>query len=238
MARETTVSDGCTVTILTFPGNEMAAPGDTSTDVDLVARILQNREHEAFRVLVQRYQKMLWGLFWRGTGNREDSEELVQEVFYRAWRSLAEYRPEHKFHTWLYTIAINCLRSHLKKHRFRQSLLLKNSEHNNTALETVADLSGTPDNVLHETETQRLVSHLLSRLRERYRLPLIMHYFDGQSVSLISEMLGVPENTVKTHLKRGRDEIERMIRANPEIEAMFSGPRPGELEIPERGGRT
>jgi len=236
VTRETATGNGHTVTIVSIAEENAFSGGSAATDVDLVARILQDHEHEAFRILVQRYQKMLWSLFWRGTGSREDSEELVQEVLYRAWRSLAEYRPEHKFHTWLYTIAINCLRSHLKKSRIRQTLFLRNGEHNENVLASAHDRTGSVDHRIDESEAQRLVNQLLGRLRERYRIPLIMHYFDGMSVSSVSEILGTPENTVKTHLKRGRDEIERMIRANPVLTAFFSSENPSPVR--DKGGST
>src|ERR1700749_2411346 len=73
------------------------------TDTEIIARILQG-EQALFAQLVQRYQQYVFTLVLRFTDNREDAEEVSQDVFVKTYRSLADFRGESKFSTWLYTI--------------------------------------------------------------------------------------------------------------------------------------
>lgn len=205
------------------PGRHGDNAGESAeSDVSIVGRILQQDDAAAFRLLVDRYKNMLAGLFWRATGSLDDSEELVQETFCKAWSALPSYRPENKFHTWLYTIALNLLRTHLKRGKLKRMVFLPGSDTTEARIGSVPDHAHRPEKAFDDNETSRIVRDLLGRLKEQQRLPLILHYFDGYGIQEISEIMRMPENTVKTNLRRGREEIERMITVNPSLTAFFA----------------
>src|SRR5215475_11727327 len=84
------------------------------TDTEIIKRILQG-EQALFAQLVQKYQQYVFTLVLRFTDNREDAEEIAQDIFVKAYRSLADFRGESKFSTWLYTIATTTCITFLRK---------------------------------------------------------------------------------------------------------------------------
>ena len=80
---------------------------------DLIARVCRG-EQTAFAVLVDAYAKPIFNLAFRMTGNHQDADDLAQETFLRAYQKLNRFDSEKKFFTWLYTIALNIIRNHLK----------------------------------------------------------------------------------------------------------------------------
>src|SRR5580765_4123004 len=92
------------------------------TDTEIISRVLKG-EQQLFAALVERYQNYVFTLVLRFTDNREDAEELSQDVFVKAYRSLADFRGESKFSTWLYTIVNTTCITFLRKKRLNvQSL--------------------------------------------------------------------------------------------------------------------
>ncbi len=91
-------------------------------DCELVTRAIAGRD-ESFEELVRRYQRPLVSYVYRMTGNYESALDLTQEVFIKVYGSLARYRPEYKFSTWIYRIAHNTAIDHLRRHSTREQEL-------------------------------------------------------------------------------------------------------------------
>lgn len=87
---------------------------DQKTDAEIVARIIEG-DVQAYAQLVDAYKGPIYNLAFRMTGSLSDAEDLTQEIFIRAYQKLYQFNQEKKYFTWLYTIAINLIRNHLKK---------------------------------------------------------------------------------------------------------------------------
>lgn len=182
--------------------------GSASEDQRSVDAVLGG-DREAFRGLVERHQAMVVGIAWRFGVRREDVEDLVAEVFVKAFENLRQYRPEHPFGTWLYRLAVNHVidkRRRARKERGRVEMP-----------EQVADRRPIVGEEIVVDERARLVRLALEDVDSRYREVLSLVYVEGMRVDDTARLLGLPEGTVKTRLMRGREALRRiLVRRHPE----------------------
>ncbi|MBN1837515.1 MAG: sigma-70 family RNA polymerase sigma factor, partial [Spirochaetales bacterium] len=133
----------------------------------------------------------------------------VQEIFFKAYRHLGRFQIQRRLHPWLYTIAINHLRSVLRRRRRRRSLGAFRD------VSTVADPrpegTGDPQAAAALAEGERLAAAALRELRREYREVFILRQIQGLSVREVSEVLGIPEGTVKTNLHRARRQLIELL---------------------------
>jgi RNA polymerase sigma-70 factor (ECF subfamily) len=139
-------------------------------------------------------------------GRPEDAEEAVQEIFLKAYQHLGRFQIHRRFYPWLYTIAVNHLRSLLRKQRRRRRTAAVDRD-----VATVADPSCTgssdPQEAATLAEGERLAAAALMELRREYREVFVLRQIQGLSVQEVAEVLGVPQGTVKTHLHRARRQL-------------------------------
>ena len=164
-------------------------------DGDDVRRILAG-DLSAFEGIVRRWQGPLVTMAYRFCRDRSRAEELAQEAFLRAYRSLAGWRREAAFSTWLFALAANLYRSELR--RIPASQL---------PLDDVAEMPDprAADGGIERDDRDRIVRALVHALPAKYREAMILFYFHGMDVAAAARSLGVPEGTVKARLSRGRE---------------------------------
>jgi RNA polymerase sigma-70 factor (ECF subfamily) len=173
------------------------APQEPAARVEaaLVERARQHDE-EAFRVLVDRHRDHAYGLALRITRSPEDAEEAAQEAFVRAWLALDGFRGEAAFGTWLHRIVA---RRALDLARARKTREARQAGVEHAKILPARDSHATRD---------VLLSHRIDRLTQglsvAQRAVVTLFYREDQPVSGIARMLEMPENTVKTHLRRAR----------------------------------
>jgi len=168
-------------------------------EVELVERCLAG-DAVAARRFVETFQGAIFGLCCRMVGQREDAEDITQEVFTRAFRSLAGWDKLRPLKPWLLMIAANCCRTALSK-RSRTP----------TSNEIPNELPGRPE-ATPDTDFSEAVQRALATLREDHRTCFILFYEQELSVAQICQTLGCPEGTVKTWLHRARRDIADMLR--------------------------
>lgn len=149
----------------------------------------------AFEGIVKRWQRPLVNLAYRFCLDRGRSEEMAQEAFLRAYRSLSQWRKEAAFSTWLFALAMNLYRSELRKIPPRM-----------VQLEDLQDMEdvGFLDGELEAKERDRAVRSAVLALPARYREVLVLFYFHNLDVAATARTLRVPEGTVKARLFRGK----------------------------------
>jgi RNA polymerase sigma-70 factor (ECF subfamily) len=150
---------------------------------------------DSLREFVQRFQSSVFGLCFRMLSHREDAEDVSQEVFLRAFRSLSQWDPARPLAPWLLTIAANRCRTWLSQ-RVRRDLPAEFAE-------SVADPSGGAPRLDLAEELQLA----LDRIREEYRLCFILYHLNELSLGEIAEIIGAPAGTIKTWLRRARLEL-------------------------------
>ena len=177
---------------------------DTKKDIALA----RNGDKEAFRRLVQSCQDRLYGLVFSMVSNREQAEDLIQEIFVKAYFALESFEGQSSFYTWLYRIASNHCLDYLRRHRPIQiSLDRPLSEDSEMTFEDTLEAppSDQPEAPL---EAPSEAAALLARLEPEQRLILTLRELEGYSYEELGEMLKCPVNTVKSRLNRAREALK------------------------------
>ena len=161
---------------------------------------------EAFGRIVERYTPLLYSLACRMLESREDAEEAVQEILLKAYGSLERFGLQQRFLPWLYAIAVNHLRSCLRARGRRGGGKVVPYEESATRRRPGPRLSG-PEGLALLGEGERLAAAAIARLRLEHRQVFLLRQVEGLSVGEVSEILGLPEGTVKAFLHRARRQL-------------------------------
>lgn len=182
-------------------------------DHELVARVRAG-QREAFAQLITRYQARIFHTTFRMLKNREDAEEAAQDTFVRAYRGLAKFREDATFSTWLYRICYNVCLNYLEKKRTARPRPAA------VALEHLPAAEA-PDHDFAQRERAALVEQVMTNMPDHFRNVLILYHTQQLPYQEIAEILGLPLNTVKTHLFRARAMLRRrMLQAMPQEEIL------------------
>src|ERR1044071_8649332 len=172
-------------------------------DNEVISRVLQG-EQNAYAELVNRYQGYVFTLVLRMIKSREDAEEVAQDVFVKAYRSLADFRGESKFSTWLYTITNTTCITFLRKKRLDiQSL-------DNEKIFEAADNkgSGLGANAIEQKSRVNMVTEAIAMLSTDDAEIITLFYKAEQNLEEISRILGIEPNTAKVRLHRARGRLK------------------------------
>jgi RNA polymerase sigma-70 factor (ECF subfamily) len=177
-------------------------------DQRLTRRVLEG-DSEAFGGLVSSYQRMVASVAWRYGIHQQEIEDVVSEVFIKAYRNLHRYRPEHPFSTWLYRLASNHAIDHVRRARKERG--------RSEMPEQLTDPTPVASEGMEVDERAVLVRESMTELKERYREVLFLVYVEGHSIEETARLLGLPTGTVKTRLMRGRNALGKLLsRRHPE----------------------
>lgn len=179
------------------------------SDEELVAKAKKN-DRRAFEDLVNRHQKMVFNLAYRMLGNREDAKDAAQDSFIRLYHSIAKFRGQAKFTTWLYRIVSNVCLSKLSASAARQSFIELDAEAESVYSEA-SDWEDTPENILLKEESKQTVRDLVRLLPPAYRAVITLYHLEWFSYAEIAQILDLPEGTVKTHLFRAREALKKAV---------------------------
>lgn len=164
--------------------------------------LVMKGETAAFATLVNRYKDLVFSIAMNITRNREDAEEVAQDVFLNAFRKLAGFRRESKFETWLYRIAYN---ESISKVRKKKILTLDLDDETMEIIpeeELEEGIAG-----LDESEQKQAIGKILEKLPETDRVLITLFYMENHPVTQISEVTGLGESNVKVRLHRIRRKI-------------------------------
>jgi len=164
-----------------------------NSDERLVGDYLKGDE-KSLEILIKRYLGPIYGFVFRFVGNREDAEDITQEVFVRAWRNLKRFNLQKSFKTWIFSIAKNTAIDFLRKRRVQVF--------SETEIETLADPTPLPQELLEKAEAAKLLESALNKLGLKYRMVLYLYYNDHFNFREIAEILGEPLNTIKSRHRR------------------------------------
>ena len=172
------------------------------TDTEIIKRILQG-EQALFAQLVQRYQQYVFTLVLRFTDSREDAEEISQDVFVKAYRSLADFRGESKFSTWLYTVVRTSSITFLRKKKLDTTSL----DNERTFLQLENRESGFNANAMEQKSRHAMVNAAIRLLSPDDGQIITLFYKGEQSLEEIGLIMGLEPNTVKVRLHRARNRL-------------------------------
>lgn len=192
----------------------------------------------AFEELVGLYQQRVYQVILQMVGNREEAEDLTQEVFLRVFKARKSYRPECFLSTWIFTIAHNLAVNQIRdRHRSAtfsaQNLSIQGNSSQVGVLEWNAiSPEGTPSSRMRSVELSQIVQEAIQTLTADQRLAIVLNKFEEMSYQQISQVMGRSETAVKSILTRARTNLKNQLEAYLE-----SGLRPSVIVNPfESGG--
>ena len=172
-------------------------------DGELVRTALAGRE-SGFEELVRRYQRPIAAYVYRMVGDYDAALDLTQEVFIKVYNSLARYRSEFKFSTWIYKIAHNAAIDYLRRHTVREQALAGSvdGERRETTIES---RRLTPEQESEKKERRSEIESVVQLLPAAYRELIALRHSHDLSYDEIAEVTGLPLGTVKNRLFRARE---------------------------------
>lgn len=187
----------------------------TLADHELVSEARRGRE-QAYRELVERYERPVFSLVYRMVRDRATAEDLAQEAFVRAFQALDRYDPDYKFSSWLFKVANNLTIDHLRK-RTIDTVSIHGSPHAESAEEqrrtrlTLESKEESPEAFTENRELGGQIERAIAALRPEYRTAILLRHVEGCGYDEIAEIMEVPLGTAKTYIHRGRAELKEAL---------------------------
>jgi RNA polymerase sigma factor (sigma-70 family) len=188
-------------------------------DQQLVART-QSGEAAAFDQLVVKYTPRLYGLVYNMTSNHEDTNDLLQDVFSKAYKAIRGFRGKSSFYTWIHSIAVNMTLNFLKKRGRRFHLSLDDVDASIQNDKEFLELTATSSPVREAdlAELQRRLNEAMMKLSDEHRAVVTMFHIQGMPHAEISKILRVSEGTVRSRLFYANRQLQNYLdefRKNP-----------------------
>ena len=186
-------------------------------EVQIVQRVLQG-DVNAFEKLVLEYEKSVYAITQRMTGNAEDAADMTQETFIKAYNSLSSFRGDSKFSVWLYRIATNVCLDFLRSRSRKPTVSLSVEDDDGEEVELdIADESQSPERLLERGLTRDAVRRGLDALSPEYRQILLLREIQGLSYEEIADALTLEVGTVKSRIFRARKRLCAFLMADGNI---------------------
>lgn len=180
-------------------------------DTEYIHRVLGG-DTSAFQSLVERHQDMVYSIAFKIVGNKEDAEDVAQEVFVKCYRFLKSYNFQSRFSTWLYRIAYNHAIDYYKK--------LRNKKHTRGPDDFCMDIEVKPENTsekLDQKVLQSLVKNAINMLPADDKIIVLLYYYNDYPLKEIAEIAGIKENHVKIKLHRARAKLMQQLEKSREV---------------------
>ncbi|ARA93847.1 MAG: sigma-70 family RNA polymerase sigma factor [Bacteroidetes bacterium] len=190
-----------------------SAPSASSEqDRLLVEQALAGREG-AYTELVAKYQNALYHHIYRMVRRKQEVDDLVQESFIKAFSALDSYSSQYAFSTWLYKIATNHTIDYLRKKKLQTFSIDKPMQTKDGELEyELPDTTYRPDRHLLEDQRRTLLQEAIDALPPKYHRVIVMRHQQERSYQEIADELGLPLGTVKAHIFRARELLNKYLR--------------------------
>ena len=181
-------------------------------DQHYIDRVI-NGDTNAFAVLADQYKGMVFSLALKMLKSREEAEEVAQDSFLKVYRSLAKYKGESKFSTWLYTITYNTCLDRIRKNKRAQSVVAIDdyTEHEISSMDNALGS-------MEAKERKQMIQDCLNLLPAEDGFLLTLFYFEEQSIREIGKIMNINSNHVKIKLFRSRKKLTAVLKTHLETE--------------------
>ncbi|GAB2974441.1 RNA polymerase sigma factor [Mucilaginibacter puniceus] len=184
------------------------------SDIELIQQTLGGNQ-SAYADLIKRHQRFVFTLALRFSKTREDAEEIAQDCFVKAYRSLASFQQQSKFSTWLYSIVYTTAMTRLRKKRIETSSI--HNDDDNSQIE--GQIAVIDTNHAENNSRSYYLNQAIAQLLPDDAAVLTLFYKGEQSVEEISQALGIETNAVKVKLFRARQRLKEKLERNLKHEA-------------------
>lgn len=181
-------------------------------DTTLIHEALKGNQ-DAYKRLLKKYHDQIFHLISRIVHNKEQVEDLTQEAFVKAFGSLKKFNEEYAFSTWLYKIATNSSIDYIRKRKLDtfsidKPIAMEESEYSFE----LPDTTYQPDKHIIQHQRSSLIEEAISTLPEKYRRVIILRHTEERDYAEIAKMLKLPIGTVKAHIFRARELLNKFLR--------------------------
>ncbi len=170
---------------------------------EILIQAAKDGDCESFAPLIERYKMSIYRLVYRMVRNRDDTEDLVQEIFIKAYKGIKGFKIGNKFFPWLCRIAVNHTLNFIKKEKKVDIQPLEWVENYN-------DSKNDPVKMVEQKMLKERVAQAMARLPEDYRVVLILRVEEELSYEEISQSLNIPRGTVMSRLARARQRLREI----------------------------
>jgi RNA polymerase sigma-70 factor (ECF subfamily) len=179
-------------------------------DPSLIQRIKRG-EYELFDRVILEYQNPLFAFLYRMVRDADDARDLCQDTFFKAYKYIRSFKEEAKFSTWLFRIGYR-LALNLIKRRKKHEESLKHVDFGEEGEDSVQKLES--------KEIGLIVGRILDEIHTNYRVALHLFYKEEKTYNEIAKIMKIPENTVKSHIFRGKEAIRKILTQKYPAESM------------------
>ncbi len=175
---------------------------------------LKKGDIKSYRMLVDEHQKKVLNTCYRFVGNREDAEDLTQEVFIEVYKSISSFRGESQISTWIYRIAVTKSLDFIrKKKRKKRFAILKNTFSGDTVEEDIPDNQNlNPGGKIEEKDRIRILNEALELLPENQKAAFTLSKYDEMSYKEIAEILNTTVSSVESLIHRAKENLKKKLR--------------------------
>ena len=172
-----------------------------------------NGDQDAFAWIMKKYKGPLQNLIYKMVSDKNEVEDLIQEVFIKVYNSLKNYSQEYAFSTWIYRIAINNTIDYLRKKKLETfSIHSDEEEDDDRPKYEIPDTSYLADANIILEQRQQIINDAINSLPEKYKKVIELRHKEELSYEEISEILNLPIGTVKAHLFRARELLNKYLK--------------------------
>ncbi len=173
----------------------------------------------AFEMLVEAYQKKIFNLAFRMIGNYDDAGDLAQEALIRVYKSIAGFKEQSSFSTWIYRITTNVCLDEIRKRKNKKVLSLDEEIHveDGEMQRQIESDDPLPEEVFEREELRQIVGDAIASLPEEQRTVLTLRDLQGLSYEEIADILDCPGGTVKSRINRARQALKNALLTKREL---------------------
>ncbi|HPS65828.1 MAG TPA: sigma-70 family RNA polymerase sigma factor [Ignavibacteria bacterium] len=180
------------------------------SDEELIG-YFQNGDYQAYNELVERYKDKLVNFIFRYTGNRDDAEDFAQDTFLKLYKSKHLYKEIAKFSTWFYTIALNTVKTNLKKKSRMSTLSISDYDDESNKDYDLPSDSGEPDELINSKMEVEFIQKAINNLDKSFREVILLRDVQDLEYDEIAKITGLPLGTVKSRINRGREKLKSVL---------------------------
>jgi RNA polymerase sigma factor (sigma-70 family) len=192
--------------------NENTKKDSKVEDIILINDAIAGKQ-DAYKKLMNKYRQLIYNLIFRMIRNKEDVQDLTQEAFIKAFNSLDKFDKQFSFSTWLFKIATNNCIDYLRKKKLNTFSIDKDigSDDNDYQFE-IPDSERIPDKSIMDTERKKILEEAIENLPSKYKSVILLRHRDEKEYEEIAKKLKLPLGTVKAHIFRGRELLNKYLK--------------------------
>jgi len=183
-------------------------------DKELIQSYLNGNE-VSFSLLVKKNLPSVYNFVKRLYNNESDATDISQEVFVKVWKNIHKYNPEQNFKTWLFTIARNTTYDWMRKKKVFVFSDLNNVQNDEEFADTLVDTEPLPDTIFEQKDLKNKLNTLIQTLTPDQKTVITLHINEEMTFEEIGIVLDKPQNTIKSHYRRGLAQLRKSIESAP-----------------------